>query len=473
MEASGWAFLTYVALSARTVAAIDFNDALAESLLANAASLVDVPWSNALNSLDAAFNSGDDSLVYGGLNRTRPLLWSLFKPFHDVADGIATLDGIYLGFENGEWIYYVDSPINKQPGTFAYVQSRNASCVEFNLTFKCLLFYENTTDSVTGRISGLPSVGLSYDPTVRPWYIKSMATKSPAWTDPYAFIGTGATVLGITASRPIVTAAGDYLGVFGADFLLSTMDTFLISTVSTGDEDGRYTLFIADDSGKLISTSVLGASVDASTNTQVIANESSVSVIAAAATAINEEVAALGLRSWTAVSGTVLIFQDETTSEIYYAMSQELKDAYGLRWHVVTVERVKCDYGYYSPASLESQGGQECVECPAGAICKGGTAMPYPKPGYWIDRSDNTADGIVAELRGKVWECPRDTCKGADGSNEGDDDGVDGDLDGSSCWTIDKYNASDCVDDALMCKGGATGPVSARRMLRVPHSVYK
>ena len=392
MAPSNMITATFALLLSSRARADDYNDALAESVLVNSANLVDLPWGNALNILDAAFNSvySDHELVTGGINQTRPLLWQIFKPFNDVADGGATLDGIYMGFENGEFLWYYAEDSDKQPGTFVYVSSRNASCPLFGLNNTCLLFYDNTTDPVTGGVAGTASAGVSFDPTVRPWYISSLESKSPSWTDPYVFVGAGDPELGISAARPIVTADEEYLGVFGVDFLLSTMDTLLASAVT---DDSVYVIYIIDDQGLLISTSISGASVNSETNTQVVANQSSVSIIASATKAIDARVVSVDGRNWTSIDGQLITFQDEVSREVYYAMSLELDDAYGRRpWYIVTVERVRCAKGYYSPANLGNPSAASsltCKACPEGASCAGDRALPESKQGFWGDTSNN------------------------------------------------------------------------------------
>jgi len=53
----------------------------------------------------------------------------------------------------------------------------------------------------------------------------------------------------------------------------------------------------------------------------------------------------------------------------------------------------------------ETGNGKECLPCPKGAICSGGTAMPFPKPGWWINRASYAAGS-------KAFRCVRATCLG-------------------------------------------------------------
>jgi len=67
---------------------------------------------------------------------------------------------------------------------------------------------------------------------------------------------------------------------------------------------------------------------------------------------------------------------------------------------------VQCDRGFFVSLTLPDEGtGKECLPCPEGAICSGGTAMPFPKEGWWIDRSSYAAGGVA-------FPCLRGTCEG-------------------------------------------------------------
>jgi len=63
----------------------------------------------------------------------------------------------------------------------------------------------------------------------------------------------------------------------------------------------------------------------------------------------------------------------------------------------------ECIEGYYvHPSSLE------CTECPDGAICKGGKALPSSKDGYWQDTS--SAEALAQDH----YECEADRCAHAE-----------------------------------------------------------
>jgi hypothetical protein len=76
--------------------------------------------------------------------------------------------------------------------------------------------------------------------------------------------------------------------------------------------------------------------------------------------------------------------------------------------------------------------------CPNHAICFGYTQTPLPDKGFWVDHSDY-------KYAGNIYRCAWSTCKG--GTN------------GSSCWTVNGFNATGCNDD--QCTQGSGGPLCA------------
>ena len=107
----------------------------------------------------------------------------------------------------------------------------------------------------------------------------------------------------------------------------------------------------------------------------------------------------------------------------------------------------KCEAGTSSSSSrlacdvaapdydLASSGGIE--PCPAHAVCDGGTAMPRPESGYWVDRRK-------LESAHHVYACPRETCRGGRSSE--------------LCWEAGRYNSTACAaQEELLCDEGAQG----------------
>lgn len=50
----------------------------------------------------------------------------------------------------------------------------------------------------------------------------------------------------------------------------------------------------------------------------------------------------------------------------------------------VNISECTCKEGFYHPALSV---GEKCIECPEGAVCKGGTALPEPQEGYWAEKN--------------------------------------------------------------------------------------
>ena len=281
----------------------------------------------------------------------------------------------------------------------------------------CRLNFDNATDTTTGVAIGAPSSWMSFPTTERPWYKKSKSTGKGIWTDPYIFAGTelGSQLLGITAALPIYDSRGRLVAVAGADYLLDTLDTTLQTHVGT---DGNFVLFIVDDDGYMIASSIEGTTYNPSTNVRLSAASVPNAIIATAANTIVSET-----NGFANANGTLLTMNvpgDET--EIYWVQAKELQDERGLRWHVVVVERMQCTYGFYLDPEKSS-----CLSCPEGAYCPGSDVVPVPRNGYWSDR-----DSI--RYVASVYECFRaGACKGGNKH--------------SSCWLAQSYVVDERDDE--------------------------
>jgi hypothetical protein len=141
-------------------------------------------------------------------------------------------------------------------------------------------------------------------------------------------------------------------------------------------------------------------------------------------------------------------------------------------WHINNVTN-DCDLCEYPYTSLEGNGEcnlcvegyyyykDECIECMEHATCLGGDFYPYPKKGYFMDRSKN-------KFANHIYRCELDTCPGfkrklssppQDASMVYDDD-LSNEL--LSCWTSDNYDTTttdSCNSDMLQCAKGSFGPL--------------
>ena len=87
-----------------------------------------------------------------------------------------------------------------------------------------------------------------YDPKLRPWYIKTLATKKNNWSKIYTFTGGE---LGITAAGLLQDSQGNIQGIVGVDLVLSGIDRFLQNIKIS--KNGQ--VFILERNGYLVATS--------------------------------------------------------------------------------------------------------------------------------------------------------------------------------------------------------------------------
>jgi len=171
------------------------------------------------------------------------------------------IDALYAAFENAKIVMYLRMPAYpKRPLSFAYSRDENYTCYQDNTPITgCFVQWDNATNPITGAHEGGPTQATSFDSRVRSWYKASKKNTEVTggalgaiWSDPYLFIQTG--TLGLTAARQLVTKDGDFVGVAGIDFELSTVENLLRDT--TAASGGTLTVFVVDSAGKMISSSV-------------------------------------------------------------------------------------------------------------------------------------------------------------------------------------------------------------------------
>ena len=100
-----------------------------------------------------------------------------------------------------------------------------------------------------------------------------------------------------------------------------------------------------------------------------------------------------------------------------------------------------CIEGYFFDSSSVS-----CEPCPDNAVCIGGNALPYPKPGYWSDYANYSESPDVPGQILTIFECDFTTCKGSPEALQ-------------RCWTLAAIQNQSCDGDALLCGEGASGIV--------------
>ncbi|MEL6469429.1 MAG: response regulator [Cyanobacteria bacterium J06623_4] len=125
---------------------------------------------------------------------------------------------------------------------------------------------ESEDSPATGPAARGPStiqqLTLPFDPRERPWYEAAVRAREATWTKLYDFFllsgrvqrfGSRAKALGISFVRPYYDETGSLLGVLGADFTLTDINSFLQSLeISPSGE-----AFILDREGQLIASSFI------------------------------------------------------------------------------------------------------------------------------------------------------------------------------------------------------------------------
>jgi hypothetical protein len=205
----------------------------------------------------------------------------------------------------------------------------------------------------------------------------------------------------------------------GVDYKLSTIET-AINSLRGDNTDTEGTVYIVDNSGRLIASSIQGVLLDPVTNEWgVLAIESIEVRISATAVGL------LNINgSWPAVSGVKDIIILVPGVGLCWVKSTEFTDAFGLHWHIVVVEVAHCTKGSYLNEGLV--GGYPCVKCPAETVCDGSSKLNSLdiKPGHWRISSESTV----------VLECPvKEACVGGSNADNYCEEGYEGWLPCLTC----------------------------------------
>jgi poly [ADP-ribose] polymerase 10/14/15 len=145
----------------------------------------------------------------------------------------------------------------------------------------------------------------------------------------------------------------------------------------------------------MISSSISG--ITTKNDVIVHANVSDSAIVAATTKKIRNSYGSFSLANKKLLAVTV------PGAGLFLAQSQELIESHGIHWHVVVVEQVACDIGYYQ---FDDGAGGVCKICPDGKQCLGGAWLPLPKKGYFSPLSD---------INDKATECfAPENCPGGD-----------------------------------------------------------
>ena len=163
-------------------------------------------------------------LTFDNFAASQYFLWQEIQSF-------IAINSIYIASKEGEFIYVK----NEQDGTYT------AKFVEEVPERRAYLIDGEGNSTKLTKID-------KYDPRVRPWYIKTIETQKPNWSEIYNFTSGE---LGITASRLLYDKQGEFRGVMAVDLVLSLISDFLKKiNISPHGE-----VFIIERSGLLVGTS--------------------------------------------------------------------------------------------------------------------------------------------------------------------------------------------------------------------------
>ena len=188
-------------------------------------------------------NSLSRSLIEAGiLDAKNPKSW--IPHLQRTNQDLPEVSNTAFGNESGEYVGIDELP----DGTQSLQLSGRATGMR-------LITERITVDGrTTGRIGAAPS----YDPRLRPWYTAAASSGDAVWSEVYQHFSEP--VLQVAASLQIKDKDGKRLGVVTSAVQLSRLDEFLSGLA--GSTVGR--LFIIDDKGLLLASSVPGATFDAS-----------------------------------------------------------------------------------------------------------------------------------------------------------------------------------------------------------------
>ncbi len=168
-----------------------------------------------------------------------------------------------------------------------------------------------------------------YDARKRPWYLDAQEAEKPIWTDIYQLSNRRQVRLGIMAAQPVYDNRGNFLGVFGADIVLSQLSDFLGGL--TIGKSGQT--FIMERDGLLVasSTKEKPALVENKQVERIKATESNDLLISSTAQALGTKFGDL-----TTINESQQ-FEFELDSERQFAQVLPFRDDRGIDWLIVAV----------------------------------------------------------------------------------------------------------------------------------------
>ncbi|MCK5542660.1 MAG: PAS domain S-box protein [Desulfobacterales bacterium] len=136
--------------------------------------------------------------------------------FFDQLEIYPQFAGIYLAKPNGNFYYVSRNSSNSTDGYRTKIVEYN------NQNRETRLIWRDKDMNVTLKEIDKNN---TYDPRIRPWYIKAAKEKQIIWTDPYIFFTSQKP--GITIADPIYNTKGEIKGIVGVDIQLDVLSNFI------------------------------------------------------------------------------------------------------------------------------------------------------------------------------------------------------------------------------------------------------
>ena len=136
--------------------------------------------------------------------------------FFDQLEIYPQFAGIYLALPNGNFYYVSRNASKSTDGYRTKVIQHNSQNRETRLIWR-----DKDMNITLKEIDKKDT----YDPRIRPWYIKAAKEKQIIWTDPYIFFTSQKP--GITTAGPIYNKKGEINGIVGVDIQLDVLSNFI------------------------------------------------------------------------------------------------------------------------------------------------------------------------------------------------------------------------------------------------------
>ncbi|WP_434685182.1 diguanylate cyclase domain-containing protein [Pseudanabaena minima] len=167
-----------------------------------------------------------------------------------------------------------------------------------------------------------------YKPLTEDWYLNAVRTGKPMWSRIYNW-DNSPEFISISASLPFYDDRQKLIGVFGSDFLLSSISKFLKNLKSSQ----KGTIFIVERDGNLVASSSEESPfvLVGKTARRLSASQSTAPLIRGAITDLQRKIGQLQFIK------VERYFDVQLGSDRYYALVRPWQDQYGLNWLVIVI----------------------------------------------------------------------------------------------------------------------------------------